>query len=241
MSKHSVLTNIFAFILAIMLIASGIMIPSLLLRKEDPSMEQTKIFRPRVYEPKSISDQPNYNKLDDEHEELVYRMLAWDDADEMYAREPYAGELGLEQAVDQCISEILFLSDKGILSFISIDDFIFSNAALYTKRELALTDNARWKIEFVYKSQNNYMISIWMDANTNVLYSIEIVGDFNLDNMQDLLRGYAEFYGVSVQDNGDGTIISADSDIQFRGTVSTTSTVNPIQIIELEMSPNIKK
>lgn len=237
MNKHSFLTNIFAIIFAIMLIVSGIMIPSLLLRKEDPGMEQIKIFRPREYRPQSISV-PNPNDSISEYEELAYRMLAWDDANEMYAREPYAGELGLEQAVDQCISKIQLLSEKDVLSFISMDNFVFSNAALFTKRRLASTDNARWKIEFSHTSQKESMLTIWMDANTDVFYSIEIAGDFNTDKIQDILKGYAGFYGIAVQDGGDGTFVSTDNNIRFRGTESTVSTLRPIRIIKLEMSSN---
>ena len=238
MSRRRILQNIFGFVCTAILIVSGIMVPSILLHKHDSSIiGQSQIFRPNE-QGALFTDVVNTDNVTSEYNELESRMQAWDNAHEMYARAPYTGEWMLEQAADQCLSEISSLAGEDVFSFVNTADFIFSNAVLYTKKELASTDNARWSIEFVGKAQGNFTLTVWMDARTGMLYSIEIICQDSPKDVQSLLEGYAAFYGISVRDEGNGRLISEDSHIQIQGAISVVCGADPAHKVQIEMSFN---
>lgn len=195
--KSKFTANLFAFLLAALVIATGITIPSILLdRQEEDILGNKKMFTMQEKQPLTGQEPNNPQIL--YGEELLTKFSAWNNMVTEMIREPYNNELSMEGAFFTAKSELQKLIDTDAIPSIPIQDYRLSNAQFMAKSKPVM---AIWDLTLTYMEDTEQVeintAQIEIDAETGNIYSIILVGHETNDVPdRNRLALFAEYYGI---------------------------------------------
>lgn len=190
--KNKLITNLMAFLLAALVIAAGIIIPGVLLnRQEENIIGNKKTITVQEKQPVSVqgTNSPQVSLL--YGDDLVNRISAWDSVDTDFIREPNNNEFSMEDAFSIAKNELQKLMDADAIPNINIQGYQLSNAQLKAKSEPAM---ARWELKLAYMEET---AQVEMDAETGNIYSVIVEANLsnNITNTE-RLTNFAEYYRI---------------------------------------------
>ena len=188
MKQYKLLSQGMLLLITLIVVGTGILIPSLLLEwQENKILQQKRAFPIQTEELKSSEQSVS---PDAEYQQLNYRLIAWRVLKtNVLLNEPEEYELSKETALNKAQQELSRLIELGALPEIDLDEFELDTIELYggkmspnTVQELLYRGMehyqfnidrriSRWMITWNNSNAKNEILSIEMDAQTGKIYS----------------------------------------------------------------------
>lgn len=226
--KNKLVINVFIFSLAVLIIAAGVIIPSILLNVQ----EQNMIGNRGIYDinnkelisaAKSEPIQIGPLKIDD----ILKRLNTWVYGGETIMREPHSNEVSMDLAAQEAIDVIEYAVRNNMLPEVNGDkQWQLTGAELFwskTPPSSKTTDQfGVWSVHF-HKDESD--ITVLLDSKTACILGFDLFTDVTNDivSPESMLKGYVNYLKVQEGETvylSDYSVMSIESLNVFAGVLS---------------------
>ena len=218
--KQRIIINALGLLCAGLIMLSGILLPALLLKKQED--DQLKAAWPAPAVVVGADEEAQATPFATEaasagytHTGRLHAVLSALSMNTAYPREPMNGEYNISDAVSRARQELFLLSDLGALPDFYLNDFGFKSAELVEINGAGDTPTGVWYVAFDWAGE---VVSVNMDAKTGLVLSVflSLESSDQTRNFNQLLYGFASYYFNDARSFG-------DSDMDFKGTTDGLS------------------
>lgn len=247
--KNKLISNLLAYLLAALVVATGITLPGILLkRQEEGILGNKKMFTAQeklpITEqvPDSPQTLPNPQLL--YGEELLKRVSVWVNREAEMIREPYHNEMSMENAFFTAKYELQKLMDAEAIPSFQVQEYQLSNARL---KAMSRSFVSRWEMQLTYMDE---MVQVEIDAQTGNIYSVALSGHEETEayDVKRMAMMFAEYYQVEesmgeIIENKSGNVLEAAfviRDLMIYVSSTRKSTDAPKCTIKLDSAQNFR-
>ncbi|MPW24298.1 hypothetical protein GC105_00625 [Alkalibaculum sp. M08DMB] len=191
MENHKRITGLLVYLLVVLVIIAGMVIPKILIEEQQGRIfGNTHIIK--IQEKESMFSRKETTTIEITQTELIERLAAWSKARGTYfSREPYQNELSMDAAFSIAKIEMQKLIEMSAVPYIDIQKYRLDSAELWANSEGV----ARWTLKI---SHDEKPMTLELDAMTGKIYIISFSfyqGDSTL-NFDSTTRLFAEYHEI---------------------------------------------